>query len=34
VEALLDSRDRTASGATAPAHGLVLVRVLYQEGRR
>ena len=29
VAALLASRDRAASGATAPAHGLVLVRVLY-----
>jgi tRNA pseudouridine38-40 synthase len=27
--ALLDSRDRTASGPTAPAHGLFLVRVAY-----
>jgi tRNA pseudouridine38-40 synthase len=27
--ALLDSRDRGASGATAPPHGLVLVRVKY-----
>ena len=32
VRRSLDSRDRTASGATAPAHGLVLVRVLYQVG--
>ncbi len=29
VAALLDSRDRAASGATAPAHGLVLVHVMY-----
>ncbi|MFO7695417.1 MAG: tRNA pseudouridine(38-40) synthase TruA [Vicinamibacterales bacterium] len=29
LAALLASRDRAASGATAPAHGLVLVRVLY-----
>lgn len=29
VGALLQSRDRSAAGATAPPHGLVLVRVLY-----
>jgi tRNA pseudouridine38-40 synthase len=29
VATLLASRDRAASGATAPAHGLVLVRVMY-----
>ena len=34
VAALLNSRDRAESGATAPAHGLVLVRVMYREGRR
>jgi len=31
VAALLASRDRAASGATAPPHGLVLVRVMYPE---
>ena len=30
VAALLASRDRAASGATAPARGLVLVRVMYR----
>jgi len=34
MDALLDSRDRADSGATAPAHGLVLIRVKYPEGRR
>jgi tRNA pseudouridine38-40 synthase len=34
VAALLDSGDRAAAGATAPPHGLVLVRVLYPEGGR
>jgi tRNA pseudouridine38-40 synthase len=34
MSALLDSRDRAESGATAPARGLVLVRVMYREGRR
>lgn len=29
VAALLASRDRAVAGATAPAHGLVLVRVMY-----
>jgi tRNA pseudouridine38-40 synthase len=29
LAALLDSRDRVASGPTAPAHGLILVRVAY-----
>jgi tRNA pseudouridine38-40 synthase len=29
MAALLDSRDRVASGPTAPAHGLLLVRVAY-----
>ena len=29
VAALIASGDRAASGATAPAHGLVLVRVMY-----
>jgi tRNA pseudouridine38-40 synthase len=33
VAALLASRDRAASGATAPAHGLVLVRVMYPAPR-
>jgi len=32
VTALLDSRNRADSGPTAPAHGLVLVRVTYREG--
>jgi tRNA pseudouridine38-40 synthase len=31
VTALLGGRDRSAAGATAPAHGLVLVRVVYGE---
>ena len=31
---LLESRDRGASGPTAPAHGLVLVRVLYPAAPR
>jgi tRNA pseudouridine38-40 synthase len=36
VAGLLASWDRAASGATAPPHGLVLVRVMYPEpaGRR
>jgi tRNA pseudouridine38-40 synthase len=36
VAALLASRSRAATGATAPPHGLVLVRVLYpeQDGQR
>ena len=34
VTALLDSRRRAESGPTAPAHGLVLVRVTYRESRR
>jgi tRNA pseudouridine38-40 synthase len=34
VAALLDSGDRAAAGATAPPHGLVLVRVLYPAGVR
>jgi tRNA U38,U39,U40 pseudouridine synthase TruA len=34
MNALLDSRDRAGCGATAPALGLVLVRVMYREGRR
>jgi len=34
MKALLDSRDRAECGATAPALGLVLVRVMYREGRR
>jgi tRNA pseudouridine38-40 synthase len=29
MAALVDARDRTASGPTAPAHGLLLVRVAY-----
>ena len=29
---VLASRDRTQAGATAPAHGLVLVRVVYPDG--
>ena len=29
LRAVLDSRDRRLAGATAPAHGLMLVRVLY-----
>ena len=29
VAAMLNLRDRAASGATAPAHGLILVRVMY-----
>ena len=29
LRAVLDSRDRRLAGATAPAHGLTLVRVLY-----
>jgi tRNA pseudouridine38-40 synthase len=29
ISALLDSRDRAASGATAPPHGLILVGVMY-----
>jgi tRNA pseudouridine38-40 synthase len=32
VGALIASCDRAASGATAPAHGLVLVRVMYSGG--
>jgi tRNA pseudouridine38-40 synthase len=31
VEAILASRDRTRAGPTAPAQGLFLVRVLYEE---
>jgi tRNA U38,U39,U40 pseudouridine synthase TruA len=34
MAALLDSRDRAASGATAPAHGLVLVAVRYRPSGR
>jgi tRNA pseudouridine38-40 synthase len=34
VAALLDSGDRASAGATAPPHGLVLVRVLYPAGGR
>jgi tRNA pseudouridine38-40 synthase len=34
VTALLGVRDRAAAGATAPARGLVLVRVLYPADRR
>ena len=30
LRAVLDSRDRRLAGATAPAHGLTLVRVLYR----
>jgi tRNA pseudouridine38-40 synthase len=33
LAAVLASRDRTEAGATAPAHGLVLVRVVYRDGR-
>jgi len=33
VADVLASRDRTLAGATAPAHGLTLVQVLYGEGR-
>jgi len=29
LDAVLESRDRTRAGPTAPAHGLTLVRVLY-----
>ena len=29
ISGLLDSRDRTAGGVAAPAHGLILVRVAY-----
>lgn len=29
IRRLIDSRDRTQAGVTAPAHGLTLVRVLY-----
>ena len=33
VAGVLASKDRTQAGATAPAHGLTLVQVLYGEGR-
>ena len=33
LAAVLASRDRTEAAATAPAHGLVLMRVVYREGR-
>ena len=34
ITALLDARDRAASGATAPPHGLVLLRVVYPRALR
>lgn len=34
LPAILDSRDRTRAGVTAPAHGLVLWQVFYAEGTK
>jgi tRNA pseudouridine38-40 synthase len=34
VASILESRDRTRGGPTAPAHGLTLVEVSYGDGRR
>jgi tRNA pseudouridine38-40 synthase len=34
IREVLESRDRTRAGPTAPAHGLTLVEVLYGEGPR
>jgi len=30
---ILESRDRTKAGPTAPAHGLVLVHIVYRQDR-
>jgi tRNA pseudouridine38-40 synthase len=34
IREVLESRDRTRAGPTAPAHGLILVEVLYGDGPR
>jgi tRNA pseudouridine38-40 synthase len=34
LEAILQAKDRTAAGMTAPAHGLVLYKVFYKKGKQ